>query len=176
MSSATTWLTSLICALYYSFIHFQLTRSLRYSEVACHRRISPSTSRLSLWLSPNSPADRVLMWTSDTLKMVSAICLAYWRMFQFQRWVIIQSLCNSGIEFFLEILILWFSFGNTFILQGVMRFVKSFVHTIHPRECQKSLKKISFSKIKVNKLHCGENVSFERSPSRFPSTEVGITT
>ena len=37
-----------------------------------------------------------------------------------------------------------------------MRFVKSFVHTIHPRECQKSLKKISFSKIKVNKLHCGE--------------------
>ena len=57
-----------------------------------------------------------------------------------------------------------------------MRFVKSFVHTIHPRECQKSLKKISFSKIKVNKSHCGENVSFERSQSRFPSTEVGITT
>ena len=57
-----------------------------------------------------------------------------------------------------------------------MRFVKSFVHTIHPRECKKSLIKISFSKIKVNKLHCGENVSFERSPSRFPSTEVGITT
>ena len=153
MWSATTWLRSLICVLYNSFIHFHLTRSLRYSEVACHRRISPSTSRLSLWLSPNSPADRVLMWTSDTLKMVSVTCLVYWRMFQFQRWVIVhdQSLCSSGIQFFLEILIIWFSFGNTFILQGVMRFVKSFAHTIHPRECQKSLKKISFLKIKVNK-------------------------